>query len=57
MSCVTTQAQMLALAAGGPQVGRNFQVIYEADNAHGAKVQTAGASMADNDAAVGSSWA
>ncbi|MBS4730206.1 WXG100 family type VII secretion target [Mycobacterium sp. SM1] len=39
------------------ELGRNFQVIYEQANAHGAKVQTAGANMADTDAAVGSSWA
>jgi uncharacterized protein YukE len=39
------------------ELGRNFQVIYEQANAHGAKVQTAGANMADTDSAVGSSWA
>ncbi|HYB35177.1 MAG TPA: WXG100 family type VII secretion target [Mycobacterium sp.] len=39
------------------ELGRNFQVIYEQANAHGAKVQTAGSNMADTDAAVGSSWA
>ena len=37
MSCVTTQAEMPALAAGHPQVGRNFQMICEADNARGAR--------------------
>jgi uncharacterized protein YukE len=37
-------------------LGRNFQVIYEQANAHGAKVQTAGANMASTDSAVGSSW-
>jgi uncharacterized protein YukE len=39
------------------ELGRNFQVIYQQANAHGSKVQTAGANMADTDAAVGSSWA
>jgi uncharacterized protein YukE len=39
------------------ELGRNFQVIYEQANAHGAKVQTAGSNMADTDSAVGSSWA
>jgi uncharacterized protein YukE len=39
------------------ELGRNFQVIYEQANAHGAKVQTAGSNMASTDAAVGSSWA
>jgi len=38
-------------------LGRNFQVIYEQANAHGAKVQTAGSNMASTDNAVGSSWA
>ncbi|MBS9535425.1 WXG100 family type VII secretion target [Mycobacterium sp. M1] len=38
-------------------LGRNFQVIYEQANAHGAKVQNAGDSMAGTDSAVGSSWA
>jgi hypothetical protein len=37
--------------------GRNFQVIYEQANAHGAKVQTAGSNMASTDSAVGTSWA
>jgi uncharacterized protein YukE len=39
------------------ELGRNFQVIYEQANAHGAKVQTAGSNMFDTDSAVGSSWA
>ncbi len=39
------------------ELGRNFQVIYEQANAHGAKVQAAGNNMASTDAAVGSSWA
>ena len=39
------------------ELGRNFQVIYQAANAHGSKVQTAGANMASTDTAVGSSWA
>jgi uncharacterized protein YukE len=39
------------------ELGRNFQVIYQQANAHGSKVQTAGANMADTDTAVGSSWA
>ena len=39
------------------QLGRNFQVIYEQANAHGSKVQTAGANMNSTDSAVGSSWA
>ena len=39
------------------QLGRNFQVIYEQANAHGQKVQTAGANMNSTDSAVGSSWA
>ena len=39
------------------ELGRNFQVIYEQANAHGSKVQTAGANMASTDCAVGSSWA
>jgi hypothetical protein len=39
------------------ELGRNFQVIYEQSNAHGSKVQTAGANMASTDSAVGSSWA
>jgi uncharacterized protein YukE len=39
------------------ELGRNFQVIYEQANAHGAKVQAAGKNMASTDAAVGSSWA
>jgi uncharacterized protein YukE len=39
------------------QLGRNFQVIYEQANTHGAKVQTAGSNMASTDGAVGSSWA
>ncbi|MBY0440811.1 MAG: WXG100 family type VII secretion target [Mycobacteriaceae bacterium] len=38
------------------ELGRNFQVIYEQANAHGAKVQTAGAHMNSTDSAVGSSW-
>ncbi|ORB98760.1 hypothetical protein B1T48_28425 [Mycobacterium persicum] len=38
-------------------LGRNFQVIYEQANAHGQKVQAAGANMAQTDSAVGSSWA
>jgi uncharacterized protein YukE len=33
------------------ELGRNLQVIYEAANAHGAKVQTAGANMASTDSA------
>jgi uncharacterized protein YukE len=39
------------------ELGRNLQVIYQQANAHGAKVQTTGANMADTDTAVGSSWA
>jgi uncharacterized protein YukE len=39
------------------ELGRNFRVIYEQANAHGAKVQTSGSNMADTDSAVGSSWA
>ena len=39
------------------QLGRNFQVVYEQANAHGAKVQTAGSNMGSTDSAVGSSWA
>jgi hypothetical protein len=39
------------------ELGRDFQVIYEQANAHGSKVQTAGANMASTDNAVGSSWA
>jgi uncharacterized protein YukE len=39
------------------ELGRNFQVIYQAANQHGTNVQTAGSNMADTDAAVGSSWA
>jgi uncharacterized protein YukE len=39
------------------ELGRNFQVIYQQANTHGARVQTAGANMADTDCAVGSSWA
>jgi hypothetical protein len=39
------------------QLGRNFQVIYEQANTHGAKVQTAGSNMGSTDSAVGSSWA
>jgi hypothetical protein len=39
------------------ELGRNFQVIYEQANAHGSKVQTAGANTAGTDNAVGSSWA
>jgi hypothetical protein len=38
------------------ELGRNFQVIYQAANAHGANVQTAGSNMFDTDFAVGSSW-
>jgi len=38
-------------------LGRNFQVIYDQANTHGAKVQTAGSNMAETDSAVGSSWA
>jgi hypothetical protein len=38
-------------------LGRNFQVICEQANAHGAKVQTAGSNMASTDSAVASSWA
>ena len=34
------------------ELGRNFQVIYEQANAHGAKVQTAGSNMADTDSAA-----
>lgn len=39
------------------ELGRNSQVIYEQRNAHGSKVQTAGAIMASTDNAVGSSCA
>ncbi|WP_375485466.1 WXG100 family type VII secretion target [uncultured Mycobacterium sp.] len=39
------------------ELGRNFQVIYQQADAHGSKVQTAGANMFDTDSAVGSSWA
>ena len=39
------------------ELGRNFQVIYEQANAHGAKVQTAGSNMSSTDSAVGGSWA
>jgi uncharacterized protein YukE len=39
------------------ELGRNFQVIHEQANAHGAKVQTSGSNMASTDSAVGSSWA
>ncbi|MBS4727702.1 WXG100 family type VII secretion target [Mycobacterium sp. SM1] len=39
------------------QLGRNFQVIYDQANAHGAKVQAASANMASTDSAVGASWA
>ncbi|BDE17171.1 MULTISPECIES: WXG100 family type VII secretion target [Mycobacterium] len=38
------------------QLGRNFQVIYEQANAHGAKVQTAGNNMHSTDGAVSSAW-
>jgi hypothetical protein len=39
------------------KLGRNFQVIYEQANTHGAKVQSAGTNIADADSTVGSSWA
>jgi ESAT-6 family protein len=35
----------------------NFGVIYEQENTHGQKVQTAGSNMASTDSAVGSGWA
>ncbi|ORX07198.1 WXG100 family type VII secretion target [Mycolicibacillus trivialis] len=38
------------------QLGRNFQVIYQQANDHGAKVQNAGNNMSSTDSAVGSSW-
>lgn len=38
-------------------LGRNFSVIYDQANAHGAQVQNAGANMSSTDSAVGSSWA
>jgi hypothetical protein len=40
-----------------PQLGRNFQTIYEQANSHGQKVQSAGNNMNSTDSAVGSSWA
>ncbi|AGC63463.1 MULTISPECIES: WXG100 family type VII secretion target [Mycobacterium] len=39
------------------QLGRNFQMIYEQANTHGAKVQAAGNNMATTDTSIGSSWA
>lgn len=39
------------------QLGRNFQMIYQQANAHGAKVQAAGDNMASTDGSVASSWA
>ncbi len=43
--------------SSSPQLGRNFQVIYEQANQHGSNVQTAGNNMASTDSAVSSSWA
>ena len=39
------------------ELSRNFQVIYQAANAHGAKRANTGNNMGDTDSAVGSSWA
>jgi uncharacterized protein YukE len=38
------------------ELGRNFQLLYQAANSHGANVQSAGTNMADTDSGVGSSW-
>jgi Proteins of 100 residues with WXG len=39
------------------ELSRNFQIIDEQANAHGANVQTAGSNMFDTDSALGSGWA